>query len=130
MKVFVYGSLKEGYWNNIILRDSNLIDTATTVDDGYNMIDLGGFPAVLRGGTFKIDGELYDIDEKVLDRLDSLEGNGHFYNREIVQVKTSSGDTVNAWMYIFVENSIGVRMAAYNSHTITLTSSNSKVWQE
>ena len=99
IKVFVYGSLKRGYWNNTLLRDSKFLHNATTVDSKFDMYDLGSFPAVVRGVS-KIYGEVYSIDEETLSKLDALEGNGSFYNREEILVDCD-GEHSRAWIYIF-----------------------------
>ena len=79
--VFVYGSLKMGLSNHRLLRGSRFIDFAKT-DPEYTMISFGHFPAVMRGGTTAIHGEVYEVDDETLARLDQLEGHPHFYRRE------------------------------------------------
>jgi gamma-glutamylcyclotransferase (GGCT)/AIG2-like uncharacterized protein YtfP len=45
-------------------------------------------------GTTAIQGEVYEVDEPTMDRLDMLEGYPSFYNR--VEIPTDYG---LAWMY-------------------------------
>ena len=79
-KVFVYGSLLKGLGNHRLLEESTLIGT-TRSPQGFNMVDLGAFPGVLvdekiTEGT--VIGEVYEVDETTMRRLDGLEG----YNRD------------------------------------------------
>lgn len=98
-KVFVYGSLKKGFGNSQLLETAKFICEDTTKESSFNMFSFGGFPGLNRGGAFKISGELYEVDDIDLARLDRLESNGSFYQRE--QVELDSGD--KAWMYITIQ---------------------------
>ena len=106
-KVFVYGSLKNGYGNHSLLNGSEFINIATTVDK-FIMIDLGAFPAVIDFGNDNdrntISGELYLVNDTVLERLDQLEGHPDWYQRRVVNIN-NNGDNENAYMYIMQEDS-------------------------
>lgn len=84
--VFVYGSLKSGYWNNTVLGDSPLIGTGTTTTEEFTMYD-GGFPYVTDEGSGRVFGEVYEADDATLVRLDRLEGVPHHYVRKDVRIK-------------------------------------------
>ena len=103
--VFVYGSLKSGFGNNRFLSNSKLIGEAITLDEDYHMISLGGFPGVIYG-TKRIKGEVYQVDNEVFDSLDRLEGNGHFYKRELTETilldNPNGGKNHKAWIYVLV----------------------------
>ena len=104
--VFVYGSLKRHFGNHDILSKSEFLGEAVTKQE-YTMLSIGGFPGVIKNGYVetrkKVIGEIFKVSPEVLfDRLDPLEGNGIFYNREIVE--TSLGP---CWMYILLEESWG-----------------------
>jgi gamma-glutamylcyclotransferase (GGCT)/AIG2-like uncharacterized protein YtfP len=80
--VFVYGSLKRGYWNNRLLATSRFLAEAITVEDNFVMYD-GAFPYVATGGISKIKGELFEVDnEETLRNLDRLEGVPTHYIRK------------------------------------------------
>jgi gamma-glutamylcyclotransferase (GGCT)/AIG2-like uncharacterized protein YtfP len=98
--VFVYGSLKNGFGNHYHLQTARFLEATRTGSRSFRMESMGGFPAVLKNGSYAIEGELYEVDDRTLARLDQLEGNGHFYNRELVFL--ASGDT--AWMYILMHD--------------------------
>lgn len=78
MKVFVYGTLKRGHGNHHLLKGSRFIG----IDFIYGtLINLGPFPAVIEGKR-AVEGEIYEIDEATLHRLDLLEGHPNFYERK------------------------------------------------
>ena len=101
--VFVYGSLKQGYGNHRLLETSTFLGKYITRDTDFYMISLHSFPGVLKmesGEGFSISGELYEVDDATLKNLDILEGNGHFYKRELVEILSRSE---KAWMYVLME---------------------------
>jgi gamma-glutamylaminecyclotransferase len=104
-RVFVYGSLKRGRYNNDLLRESRFIGERNTHDETWIMRSLGGFPGVVKEHhgalSASICGELYEVDDNTLARLDRLEGNGHFYNRELVRLRDESEP---AWMYVLINH--------------------------
>ena len=113
-KVVVYGSLKRGLYN------SRLLDGIECLDDSVyftgTMASLGGYPCVTQHGNTKIKGELYEVDDETLARLDRLEGHPSFYERK--RVHTSAGE---AWIYFIDDQS-------YYGPSARLVKSG--VWQE
>ncbi len=109
--VFVYGTLKKGYGNNRLLANSLFCGKAITNEE-YLMLNLGYFPGVRKNDPLalkpfigNVAGELYQVDAPTLESLDRLEGNGHFYNREIVITLLPENDApVRAWMYFLMTN--------------------------
>jgi gamma-glutamylaminecyclotransferase len=77
MKVFVYGSLQRGRWNNRLLANATFLGEAVT-DSTFEMVDVG-YPIMRPSATRnarKVKGELFDIgnDAGTLAALDRLEG--------------------------------------------------------
>lgn len=105
IRVFVYGTLKTGHGNHRALRDATLLGTHT-LDSGFKMFHLGGFPGVVRatGGTpgYPIHGEVYLVDESTLQSLDWIEGHPNFYERE----KVVSTPWKRAWIYLLREDDV------------------------
>ena len=96
-KVFVYGTLKSGgqiRGLNQFGDGAVIVGKAQTVYPDYDMIDLGSFPGVVKGGTYKIQGEVWEVDDETMQDLDAIEGYPDFYNREVTM--TTQG---KAWMY-------------------------------
>ncbi len=72
--VFVYGTLKMGYFNNSFLGSSEFIKNYKTLPI-YTMVDAGQFPIVIRGGNTSIEGEIFKITNlNVLKNIYRLEG--------------------------------------------------------
>jgi len=95
-RVVVYGSLKRGFGNHRLLETAEFVGPCVFRGTMYS---LGGFPAVSLHGDTQIVGELYDVDDATLSRLDGLEGfRGHgernWYERE--KIETNKGP---AWVY-------------------------------
>ncbi len=105
--VFVYGSLKRNFGNHRFLVDSEFLGEFVTSDCKYLMQSFGPFPGVAFISSFneeitKISGELYRVNQKTLDDLDDLEGNGFLYTRKLVSLENH--DEL-VWMYLVGENS-------------------------
>jgi gamma-glutamylaminecyclotransferase len=103
MKVFVYGSLKAGYWNNVLLHGSKFLGE----DYAEGLLYAGSsFPMAIPSHVankgvgehqFWIKGEVYEVDVKTLERLDRLEGHPHHYERQ--QVVLKSGTKASMYFY-------------------------------
>ena len=101
--VFVYGTLKQGYGNNSLLRNADFAGEAVT-KHAYPMPDLGfGVPFVFpfEGIGHQIHGELFLInDMATMDSLDWLEGHPGGYRRARVPVIQGEHEIL-AWLYFF-----------------------------
>lgn len=101
-RVFVYGSLKREFHNHDILvrNGAEFVKETRTSDAEFDLFAMAGgsFPAVTRGHA-SIQGELYIVDDSTMRDLDRLEGNGHFYQRELVYL---DGEEEPAWMYVII----------------------------
>ena len=108
--LFVYGSLKKTYWNNILLIDSKFISEDITCDT-YSMYDLGMYPCIIKDPLgWPVKGELYEVDSFVFGHLDLLEGYPNHYKRE--KVRLSSG--IEAWIYFMEEKRSYGKIEAFN----------------
>lgn len=69
---------------------------------------LAGFPVVMgvteltqyRGQIGQVLGEVYEVDDATMVRLDRLEGEGHMYHRVEVPILSKRGVELRAWMYV------------------------------
>lgn len=95
-KVFVYGTLKEGYGNHHYLRNCKKIGTGGL--EGI-MFHLGGFPAINLAEKFtRIIGEVYEVQWNDILNMDLLEGvNSNFYQR----IETTVDPHGVCWTYVF-----------------------------
>lgn|SRR5574343_1090304 len=90
MLVFVYGSLKSGFHNHRLLKDSKFVGHAVTKEK-YTMYSYGSFPSVTEEPEYNIHGEIYEITPETLKSLDRLEGynpesSHNFYERKTIDV--------------------------------------------
>lgn len=89
-RVFVYGSLKRGFWNHEWLTSpiQKFLGEAVTIDP-FHMADVG-FPYIFQpddniefnNRPLPVMGEVYEVDDNVVRGLDYLEGVPHHYSRE------------------------------------------------
>jgi len=106
--VFVYGSLKKGLGNNVLMQhiDAEFLGY-DTISGQFTMVSLGGFPAVCHDtsikGTSEIYGQLYRITPDHLSTLDGLENHPRWYRRE--KLCTDFLDT-RAWIYLMPETAL------------------------
>lgn len=84
--VFVYGTLKRRYGNNCLLRTSEFVGEAATIepmciyDVGIPVVTLAK-TAELKEYALPIVGEVYRVSDSVLSDLDILEGHPDLYTR-------------------------------------------------
>lgn len=95
MKVFTYGTLMRGCGNHGLLTDARLVGTAIT-QAVFTMLHLGGFPAIVAGGSTAIVGEVYEVTAEQLEQLDRLEGHPTFYRR--TRVTLQDGTRASAYI--------------------------------
>lgn len=85
MKLFVYGTLMQGFHNHGVLGKAQFLGEGTVFGELYH---LGGYPGFKHGHN-KVTGEIYEVPDEQWARLDRLEGRPHLYDRE----------TINATLY-------------------------------
>lgn len=94
--VFLYGSLKRGNPRNSVLEDQRYLGTALTIPDKYTLYQLqAGYPALVENTTEmlrreckRIWGELYEVSETCIDKIDVVESVSHgLYKREFVDLE-------------------------------------------
>lgn len=95
MKLFVYGTLKRGYGNHRLMHGAKFLGEA--IIEGHVIHDFGGCPGIRPAEKkYHVSGELYEITEDMLPRLDRLEG--HYPNspEDSVYRRTE----LNAWTFL------------------------------
>ena len=104
MFVFVYGTLKRGYGNNALLQENGSIFIKTTIPARplFDLVDLGHFPGLIPG-FFYVQGELYNVSEEIIQRLDWLEGHPDFYYRQTIMIQGPNSTPLEAETY-FIRN--------------------------
>lgn len=96
-RIFVYGTLLSGQYNNhryLQNDESKLMGDARTT--AFEMYSLGAYPACIESefDANEIIGEIWEVSDLVLEKLDRLEGYPRFYNRK--KIETTMGES---WIY-------------------------------
>ena len=109
--VFVYGSLRSGLKNNNYLSSSEYIGDFETQKE-FHMItyNKSSFPYLLEDLDIIeppsiIKGEIYKVNQYVLNKLDVLEVHPDIYQRKLYKF-TCNKETIEAWVYILVKPEI------------------------
>lgn len=100
VRVLVYGTLKDGQSNHVLLDRANAQFLGyDSITGEYNMYDLGAFPGVVTTTTGErpVRGEVWAVNNEGLQALDMLEGHPNFYERRKVVTDIMQ---VRAWVYI------------------------------
>ena len=98
MKIAVYGTLKSGFGNNVLMKGSTLLTEGKI--SGHRLFQ-AGIPYVVKDDTsdYDITVEVYEVPESKVPNIDSLEGHPDWYRREVTEVRTMNGDVIHAWVY-------------------------------
>lgn len=80
MKLFVYGTLRRGEAAHGLLQGAPLVASVWS-EPVYRLVDLGGYPALVDGGSARVRGEIYEIDASALVGLDAYEDCPALYQR-------------------------------------------------
>lgn len=102
IRVFVYGTLKQGHGNHPALEGSEFLGRCTIEVPGLVLVDLGAYPGVVRttsSDVVPIFGEVYLVNEDTLHVLDLIEGHPSFYER--IKYDTP---WKKAWVYTLPED--------------------------
>ncbi len=105
-KVFVYGTLMSGEGNHGYLQNSTFL--GKTFIEGYDMYDVGWYPAITPGNG-RIIGELYQVPVEDMPSIDSLEGEGHLYLKKCETLTDSEGKTTLALVYVYNRDVSGLK---------------------
>lgn len=87
MYLMTYGTLKKGFCNHMLLQDAKFIKEIKT-KPLYRLYDCGPYPCMVKcENGVSVEGELYEVNEKIKTQLDYLEGVPYLYNREYIEVE-------------------------------------------
>jgi len=88
-RLFVYGSLKRGFSHHGVLGGAPFEGPARTAQ-GFRLVLQGEYPALVRGGTGCVHGEVYRVTDELVVELDRFEGCPDLYRRELVSLDDGS----------------------------------------
>jgi gamma-glutamylcyclotransferase (GGCT)/AIG2-like uncharacterized protein YtfP len=95
-QVFVYGTLRRGESHAHLMQRARYLGPHVT-EPRYTLCDMGECPAAISWGTTAIHGEIYEVDNDLLRRLDEYEEFPRIYNRKLIH--TPHG---GAWIYLML----------------------------
>lgn len=96
--VFVYGTLKRGFRNNVLLEGYDVVQEAVTTPK-YRMFDCGSYPGLVKDENgYEVHGEIYLVDNKTMEQLDHLEGTPFLYQRGEIKLANFDKPTI-AYFY-------------------------------
>ena len=98
--LFIYGTLKRGMKNHSRLAGQIFLHVAQT-KPLYCLLDLGPYPGLIADENQgrAVVGELWQVDESTLQKLDSFEGVPTLFQRRAVQIDSFSGE-VQSYYYV------------------------------
>jgi gamma-glutamylaminecyclotransferase len=93
--VFVYGTSMSGEPNHQLMTGARFITEGKTQAE-FDLVDLGGFPAMVRGGETCVDGEIYAVTAGGVRYMDEVEDHPDYFRR--TSVKLENGPQVNCYL--------------------------------
>ena len=72
VEIFVYGTLMRGERGHALLGGARFVAPARTAAC-FDLIDMGGYPALVEGGARSVLGEIHAVHERVFPALDAYE---------------------------------------------------------
>ena len=109
--VFVYGTLKRGKRVHLLLSQAKFVGEGTA--SRYEMYIVRDYPGIVKGKG-KVRGEVYEVNENTLKKLDEYEGVPFYYERVMDTVELDSGEKVKAYLYLYKGNVKALRKAKLN----------------
>lgn len=105
-KVFVYGTLKKGRSNHeAYMSHAKFVGEGKTSREMWGLMDFGAYPAMTYGQN-KVRGEVYEVTEFELSRIDRLEGiDVGLYQRHMIEVEVD-GQTYDCYTYLMFDAAV------------------------
>lgn len=94
--VFVYGTLKKDHGRSLHDMVGASLQGADITYPRFSMWNLGPFPAVSFKGSKCISGEVWLVNQDIMNYLDFIEGYPDFYSRERITTQEIPG---SHWIY-------------------------------
>ena len=88
--LFVYGTLMRGHLRADTLRYERYIGEVQTLPQ-YALLDCGNYPGLVRveNDGKSIHGELYEVNSRLIEVLDRIEGSPELFRLEKVEIENS-----------------------------------------
>ena len=101
-RLFIYGTLKRGGSNHHYMKGQTFVGEASTAPH-YRLVSMGTYPGMVRSESGRsIKGEVWDVDEACLGRLDILEGidEGEYAYEPVPLLPPFETDSVYGYRYL------------------------------
>jgi gamma-glutamylcyclotransferase (GGCT)/AIG2-like uncharacterized protein YtfP len=108
MHLFVYGTLKRGKQRHRYLARQKFV-AAVRTQSRYRLYNIGEYPGLVEcANGLSIEGELWDVDDACLIKLDQVEGcDSGFYRRSPVELAPPH-DALRALTYFYEQSVDGL----------------------
>jgi len=100
-KYFIYGASfsEKGRYHQYYLQGNTFLGQGSI--EGYHRYILGGIDGIIPEEGGKVQGDVYDIDQATISKLDFLFNYDTKFRKEVVDVKLENGETLQAEAYVW-----------------------------
>ncbi len=74
---------------------------AKAVAGGYKRYIFGALDSMAVEADGSVQGEVYEVDETALKKMDFFVNNGNTINRQTVEVELETGEVIEAYAYVW-----------------------------
>lgn len=100
IKIFVYGSMMTGGRYNQYFLGSR-IPLCKAVANGYKRYIFGALDSMAVESGSSVQGEVYEVDQAALKKMDFFVNNGNTINRQPVKVQMETGEVMEVDAYVW-----------------------------
>ncbi len=93
--VFVYGNSMSGEPDHQLMTGARFVAEGKTKAE-YDLVDLGGFPAMVHGGATCVNGEVYALTAGGVRYMDEVEDHPEYFRRTNVELE--DGPAVDCYL--------------------------------
>lgn len=93
--IFVYGRMRRGEENHHFLSNASFVADAETAAC-FDLVDLGGLPGLIEGGSSSVQGEIYSVNASLLSMIDELEDHPETFRR--TRIELSDGTFADSYV--------------------------------
>lgn len=99
VRIFVYGTLKQGGCRSLVLKGQRFLGDARTIVE-YRLYNTGSYPALVEDKDgVQVEGEVWDVDHDCLQTLDNIECVPDLYERKPVALTDTRMNGVETYIY-------------------------------
>jgi gamma-glutamylaminecyclotransferase len=107
--VFVYGTLRQGERNHGLLETAKAPFLGPAILPQATLYTHGDIPFIVSSSTGGVVGEVYQVDKKLLKRLDWLEQHPDLYRRKLVKILREFQNPLEVWVYWWPRKTKGMK---------------------